>query len=84
MVPPSGESQLNPSSTEDSADDDFSLRLPELVDLLDRFDAGDLPTTVLLPLKIIFFDDTSMPSDIWKQRLLLVGWTFWKVLLKSA
>jgi hypothetical protein len=33
MVPPSGESQLKPSSTDDIADDDFSLRLPELADL---------------------------------------------------
>jgi len=40
IVPPSGESQLNPNSIDDNAEDDFSLRLPELADRLESVDVG--------------------------------------------
>jgi len=42
IVPPSGESQLNPSSTEDKADDDFSLKLPKLAERPERDAIGFL------------------------------------------
>ena len=75
IVPPSGESQLKPSSTDDIADDDFSLKLPELVDRLERFEAGFLTPLPLLPLKMVlsFLDWTSLASDICRaeSKLLL-------------
>ena len=64
MVPPSGESQLKPSSTELIAEEDFSLRLPELADLLDRLD--DRPVSSRLPWPVLppIFEWISLASDI--------------------
>ena len=66
IVPPSGESQLKPSSTELIAEEDFSLRLPELADLLDRLEEGDRPVRSRLPWQVFppFFEWISLPSDI--------------------
>ncbi len=56
IVPPSGESQLNPSSIDDIAEEDFSLSDPELADRLDKLELGedrDKTKTPFFPLLLL-------------------------------